>query len=116
MHDFRTKDLNPISPYELKDFLETVFSRETAEYIIECDTKDTEEKELAEHPQERNQEYLWHLCENYDSSDARGRLEEKIDRIKASLSKVKSKNPEFFKALADLDDLYADISELGVVY
>ena len=37
----RTKDEGLISPYELKDFLENIFNRDSAEKIIDaCETQD----------------------------------------------------------------------------
>lgn len=109
----RTKDEGLISPYELKDFLETIFSRESAEQIIDaCD-----EQEYMEQvdPRELNGEYLQHLAENYDSSDTVGTIENMIDNIRANLGKIRSKNPALRDAYEGLGDLMDYIKSLAVV-
>ena len=109
----RTKDENLISPYELKDFLENVFNRDSAEKIIDaCDEQ--EYREQAD-PRELNGEYLEHLAENYDSSDTVGTIENMIDNIRADLGKIRSKNPALREAVNGLSDLMGYIRGLAVV-
>lgn len=109
----RTKDENLISPYELKDFLENVFNRESAEKIIDaCDEQDYMEQV---DPRELNGEYLEHLAEHYDSSDTVGTIENMVDAIKDNLSKIRSKNPALREAVNGLSDLMDYIRGLAVV-
>lgn len=109
----RTKDETLISPYELKDFLETVFNRDSAEKIIDaCETQDYMEQV---DPRELNGEYLEHLAEHYDSSDTVGTIENMIDNIKADLNKIRSKNPALHEAIRRLSDLTDYIKSLAVV-
>ena len=91
MHDFRTKDYYPISNYELKDFLENVFSRETAEYILDLDAF---EECRVDDPKSVNAEYLDHLYEHYDCSQDKKALTDKVNDI-----------------IEDLDDL-TDLEDL----
>ena len=109
----RTKDEELISPYELKDFLETVFNRDSAEKIISaCDTQDY----MAQvDPRELNGEYLQHLAENYDSSDTVGTIEDMIDNIRNDLSKIRSKNPALHNAMENLSYLTDYIRGLAVI-
>lgn len=109
----RTKDEGLISPYELKDFLETVFNRESAEKIIDaCDEQDYMSNV---DPRELNGEYLEHLAEHYDSSDTIGTIENMVDNIRANLGKIKSKNPALRDAMEGLSDLMGYIRGLAVV-
>ena len=109
----RTKDENLISPYELKDFLENVFNRESAEKIIDaCETQDYMEQV---DPRELNGEYLQHLAEHYDSSDTIGTIENMVDNIRDQLSKIRSKNPALHEAVNGLSDLMGYIRSLAVV-
>ena len=109
----RTKDEGLISPYELKDFLETIFSRESAEQIIDaCDEQEYREQV---DPRELNGEYLQHLAEHYDSSDTIGTIENMVDVIKDNLSKIRSKNPALRDAMEGLSDLMGYIRGLAVV-
>lgn len=109
----RTKDENLISPYELKDFLETIFNRDSAEKIIDaCDEQDYMNNV---DPRELNGEYLQHLAENYDSSDTVGTIENMIDNIRADLSKIRSKNPALHNAVERLGYLMDYIRGLAVV-
>ena len=109
----RTKDEGLISPYELKDFLETIFNRESAEQIIDaCDEQEYREQV---DPRELNGEYLQHLAENYDSSDTVGTIENMIDNIRADLGKIRSKNPALRDAVNGLSDLMDYIQGLAVV-
>ncbi len=109
----RTKDEGLISPYELKDFLETIFNRESAEQII--DACDEYEYNNTCDPRELNGEYLQHLAENYDSSDTVGTIENMVDNIRDNLSKIRSKNPALHDALEGLSDLMGYIRGLAVV-
>jgi len=109
---FRTKDEELISPYELKDFLENVFNRDTAEHIIEC-CNQVEDQERD--PKSWNAEYIQHLAENYDSSDTVGTIENMIDNVKANLKKIRSKKPELEKALEGLSEIADYIHGLAVV-
>ena len=109
----RTKDEGLISPYELKDFLETIFSRESAEQII--DACDEQEYNNTCDPRELNGEYLQHLAEHYDSSDTVGTIESMIDNIRDNLSKIRSKNPALHAAMEGLGDLMGYIRSLAVV-
>ena len=109
----RTKDEGLISPYELKDFLETIFSRESAEQII--DACDEQEYNNTCDPRELNGEYLEHLAENYDSSDTVGTIENMVDNIRDHLSKIRSKNPALRDAYEGLGDLMDYIKSLAVV-
>ena len=109
----RTKDENLISPYELKDFLETIFNRESAEKII--DACDEQEYNNTCDPRELNGEYLEHLAENYDSSDTIGEIENVVDNIRANLGKIRSKNPALRDAMEGLSDLMGYIRSLAVV-
>lgn len=109
----RTKDEGLISPYELKDFLETIFSRESAEQII--DACDEQEYNSTCDPRELNGEYLEHLAEHYDSSDTIGTIENMIDNIRANLDKIRSKNPALRDAYEGLGDLMGYIRSLAVV-
>ena len=113
MCSLRTKDEGLISPYELKDFLETIFSRESAEQII--DACDEQEYMAQVDPRELNGEYLEHLAENYDSSDTIGTIENMVDNIKDHLSKIRSKNPALRDAMEGLSDLMGYIRGLAVV-
>lgn len=109
----RTKDEELISPYELKDFLENVFNRESAEKIIDaCETQDYMDNV---DPRELNGEYLEHLSEHYDSSDTIGTIENMIDNIRDNLSKIRSKNPALRDAMEELSDLMGYIRGLAVV-
>lgn len=109
----RTKDEGLISPYELQDFLETIFNRESAEKIIDaCETQDYMEQV---DPRELNGEYLQHLAENYDSSDTVGTIENMVDNIRDHLSKIRSKNPALRDAVNGLSDLMDYIKSLAVV-
>lgn len=109
----RTKDEGLISPYELKDFLETIFNRDSAEKIIDaCETQDYMNNV---DPRELNGEYLQHLAENYDSSDTIGTIENMIDNIRADLGKVRSKNPALHNAVERLGYLMDYIRGLAVV-
>lgn len=109
----RTKDEGLISPYELQDFLETIFNRESAEKIIDaCETQDYMEQV---DPRELNGEYLEHLAEHYDSSDTVGTIENMVDAIKDNLSKIRSKNPALHEAVNGLSDLMGYIRSLAVV-
>ena len=109
----RTKDENLISPYELKDFLENVFNRESAEKIIDaCDEQDYMEQV---DPRELNGEYLEHLAEYYDSSDTIGTIENMVDNIRDQLSKIRSKNPALHEAMEGLGDLMGYIKGLTVI-
>ena len=109
----RTKDENLISPYELKDFLETIFNRDSAEKIIDaCNEQDYMEQV---DPRELNGEYLEHLAENYDSSDTVGTIENMVDNIRDHLSKIRSKNPALHEAMEGLSDLMGYIRGLAVV-
>ena len=99
----RTKDEGLISPYELKDFLETIFNRDSAEKIIDaCNEQDymnnVDPREL-----------------NYDSSDTIGTIENMVDAIKDNLSKIRSKNPALHNAVESLGDLMDYIKSLAVV-
>ena len=109
----RTKDEGLISPYELKDFLENVFNRDSAEMII--DACNEYEYNTTCDPRELNGEYLQHLAENYDSSDTIGEIENMVDNIKADLSKIRSKNPALHNAVESLGDLMDYIKSLAVV-
>ena len=109
----RTKDENLISPYELKDFLETIFNRDSAEKII--DACETQEYYDTCDPRELNREYLQHLAENYDSSDVIGTIENMVDAIKDNLSKIRSKNPALHDAVRGLGNLMDYIRGLAVV-
>lgn len=109
----RTKDENLISPYELKDFLENVFNRESAEKII--DACDEQEYNNTCDPRELNGEYLEHLAEHYDSSDTIGTIENMVDAIRDNLSKIRSKNPALRDAMEGLGDLMGYIRSLAVV-
>lgn len=109
----RTKDENLISPYELKDFLENIFNRDSAEMIV--DACDEYEYNNTCDPRELNGEYLQHLAENYDSSDTVGTIENMIDNIRADLSKIRSKNPALHNAINGLSDLMDYIRGLAVV-
>lgn len=109
----RTKDEGLISPYELKDFLETIFSRESAEQII--DACDEYEYNNTCDPRELNGEYLEHLAEHYDSSDTIGTIENMVDAIKDNLSKIRSKNPALHDAVRGLGYLMDYIKSLAVV-
>ena len=109
----RTKDENLISPYELKDFLETIFNRDSAEKII--DACETQEYYDTCDPRELNGEYLQHLAENYDSSDVIGTIENMVDAIKDNLSKIRSKNPVLHDAVRGLGNLMDYIKSLAVV-
>ena len=109
----RTKDEGLISPYELKDFLENIFNRDSAEKIIDaCETQDYMEQA---DPRELNGEYLEHLAEHYDSSDTIGTIENMVDAIKDNLSKIRSKNPALHEAMEGLGDLMDYIKSLAVV-
>ena len=109
----RTKDEGLISPYELKDFLETIFSRESAEQII--DACNEYEYNSTCDPRELNGEYLEHLAEHYDSSDTIGTIENMVDNIRDHLSKIRSKNPALRDAYEGLGDLMDYIKSLAVV-
>ena len=109
----RTKDEGLISPYELKDFLENVFNRDSAEKII--DACETQEYYDTCDPRELNGEYLQHLAENYDSSDTVGTIENMIDNIRADLGKIRSKNPALHDAVRGLGYLMDYIKSLAVV-
>jgi len=109
----RTKDEGLISPYELKDFLETIFNRDSAEKIIDaCNEQDYMSNV---DPRELNGEYLQHLAENYDSSDTIGTIENMVDAIRDNLSKIRSKNPALHEAVNGLSDLMGYIRSLAVV-
>lgn len=109
---FRTKEENLISPYELKDFLETIFNRDTVEHIIECcDQVEDQERD----PKSWNAEYIQHLAENYDSSDVIGEIDSMIDNVRANLKKIRSKKPELEKALEGLSEIADYIHGLAVV-
>ena len=109
----RTKDENLISPYELKDFLENVFNRDSAEKIIDaCDEQDYMSNV---DPRELNGEYLQHLAEHYDSSDTIGTIENMVDNIRNNLSKIRSKNPALRDAYEGLGYLMDYIKSLAVV-
>ena len=109
---FRTKDEELISPYELKNFLETIFNRDTAEHIINCcDQVEDQERD----PKSWNAEYIQHLAENYDSSDAVGEIDSMIDNVKDKLKKIRSKKPELQDALRGLEDIADYIHGLAVV-
>ena len=112
MFDFRDNELKPISPYKMKEFLENVFSRETAEYIMYLDEN---EQTRINNPRDLNAEAIEHLCCHYDSSDAKGSLQDKIEEIKTSLKKVKSKNREYFNALEVLERLAEEVYDLSIV-
>lgn len=109
----RTKDEGLISPYELKDFLETIFNRESAEQIIDA-CNEYEYNNTCD-PRELNGEYLEHLAEHYDSSDTIGTIENMVDAIKDNLSKVRSKNPALHDAMEGVSDLMGYIRSLAVV-
>ena len=109
----RTKDEGLISPYELKDFLENVFNRDSAEMII--DACNEYEYNTTCDPRELNGEYLEHLAEHYDSSDTVGTIENMVDAIKDNLSKIRSKNPALREAVNGLSDLMGYIRGLAVV-
>ena len=109
----RTKDEGLISPYELKDFLATIFNRDSAEKIIDaCNEQDYMNNV---DPRELNGEYLQHLAENYDSSDTIGTIENMVDAIKDNLSKIRSKNPALHDAVRGLGNLMDYIKSLAVV-
>ena len=109
----RTKDEGLISPYELKDFLETIFNRDSAEKIIDaCNEQDYMEQV---DPRELNGEYLQHLAEHYDSSDTIGTIENMVDNIRNNLSKIRSKNPALRDAYEGLGYLMDYIKSLAVV-
>lgn len=109
---FRTKDEELISPYELKDFLETIFNRDTAEHIINCcDQVEDQERD----PKSWNAEYIEHLSQHYDSSDTVGEIDAMIDNVKANLKKIRSKKPELQDALNELEELSGYIRSLAVV-
>lgn len=109
---FRTKDEELISPYELKDFLETIFNRDTAEHIIEC-CNQVEDQERD--PKSWNAEYIEHLSQHYDSSDTVGEIDSMIDNVKDKLKKIRSKKPELQDALRGLEDIADYIHGLAVV-
>ena len=109
----RTKDEELISPYELKDFLETIFNRDSAEMII--DACNEYEYNSTCDPRELNGEYLQHLAENYDSSDTIGTIENMVNNIRADLAKIRSKNPSLHEAFEGLSDLMGYIKSLAVV-
>ena len=109
----RTKDEELISPYELKDFLETIFNRDSAEMII--DACNEYEYNSTCDPRELNGEYLEHLAENYDSSDTVGTIENMVNNIRADLAKIRSKNPSLHEAFEGLSDLMGYIKSLAVV-
>lgn len=109
---FRTKDEELISPYELKNFLENIFNRDTAEHIINCcDMIEDQERD----PKSWNAEYIQHLAENYDSSDTVGTIENMIDNVKANLKKIRSKKPELENALEGLSEIADYIHGLAVI-
>lgn len=109
---FRTKEEELISPYELKDFLETIFNRDTAEFILDsCNTIEDQNND----PKSWNAEYIQHLAENYDSSDTVGTIENMINDVVANLKKIRSKKPELSDALKGLEDLADYIHGLAVV-
>lgn len=109
---FRTKEEELISPYELKDFLENIFNRDTAEHIIECCNQVEDQNN---DPKSWNAEYIQHLAENYDSSDTVGEIDSMIDNVKDKLKKIRSKKPELQDALKRLEDLTDYIHGLAVV-
>ena len=109
----RTKDEGLISPYELKDFLETIFNRDSAEMII--DACNEYEYNSTCDPRELNGEYLEHLADYYDSSDTVGTIEDMVDNIRDHLSKIRSKNPALHEAMEGLGDLMGYIKSLAVV-
>lgn len=109
----RTKDEGLISPYELQDFLENIFNRDSAEMII--DACNEYEYNSTCDPRELNGEYLEHLAENYDSSDTVGTIENMVDAIRDNLSKIRSKNPALRDAYEGLGDLMGYIRGLAVV-
>ena len=109
---FRTKDEELISPYELKNFLETIFNRDTAEHIINCcDQVEDQERD----PKSWNAEYIEHLSQHYDSSDTVGEIDAMIDNVTANLKKIRSKKPELQDALRGLEDIADYIHGLAVV-
>ena len=109
----RTKDESLISPYELKNFLETIFNRDSAEMIM--DACDEYEYNSTCDPRELNGEYLEHLAENYDSSDTVGTIEDMVNNIRANLAKIRSKNPALRDACEGLSDLMGYIRGLAVI-
>ena len=109
----RTKDEGLISPYELQDFLENIFNRDSAEMII--DACNEYEYNSTCDPRELNGEYLEHLAEHYDSSDTVGTIENMVDNIRANLSKIRSKNPALHEAFQGSSDLMGYIKGLAVV-
>ena len=109
----RTKDESLISPYELQNFLETIFNRDSAEMII--DACNEYEYNSTCDPRELNGEYLQHLAEHYDSSDTVGTIENLVDNIRDHLSKIRSKNPALRDAMEGLGDLMGYIRGLAVV-
>lgn len=113
MFDFRDKDLRPISPYELKEFLENVFSRETSEYIMNLDEV---EQIRINSPRDLNAECLEHLCCHYDSSDTKGEFLDRIESVKESLLRIRSSNKEYTNALRKIEDLLDEVQGLSIVY
>lgn len=109
---FRTKEEELISPYELEDFLENIFNRDTAEHIIECCEMIEDQNN---DPKSWNAEYIQHLAENYDSSDTVGEIDSMIDNVVANLKKIRSKKPELSEALKGLEDIADYIHGLAVV-
>ena len=109
---FRTKEEELISPYELEDFLENIFNRDTAEHIIECCEMIEDQNN---DPKGWNAEYIQHLAENYDSSDTVGEIDSMIDNVVANLKKIRSKKPELQDALRGLEDIADYIHGLAVV-
>lgn len=109
----RTKDEELISPYELQNFLETIFNRDSAEMIM--DACDEYEYNSTCDPRELNGEYLEHLAEHYDSSDTVGTIENMVDNIRDNLSKIRSKNPALHEAMEGLGDLMGYIRGLAVI-
>ena len=95
MYDYRTADYAPISPYELKEFLERIFSRETVEHIFAMEELSEKENAKAADPTRMNSECLEHLCCYYDSSDAQETLQDAVDDIRRHLGNVKSKGEGF---------------------
>lgn len=109
----RTKDEELISPYELQNFLETIFNRDSAEMIM--DACDEYEYNSTCDPRELNGEYLEHLTEHYDSSDTVGTIENMVYNIRDHLSKIRSKNPALHEAMEGLGDLMGYIRGLAVI-
>lgn len=108
MHDFRTKDYVPVSKYELKDFLENIFSRETAEYIIDLDAFETCR---TDDPESVNSEYIDHLQEFYDDRQDREELTSRINDVMELLDEGEVK-----MAKEQLNELKKVIEDLKIIF